>query len=282
MRQPSNMNTESVGDDAIYDDSASNGAMNSAIYTGWVRHRRFNPVRHEFCYKLFMLSLDLDELAELDAMGWWFKRESRFWFASFRDGDYLPSSSTGHHGSSVLKDRVLDFVAKELGFRPTGVVKMLAQVRYFGYVKNPLCTFFCFDQNGDSPVAVVAEVHNTPWGERHAYALDARAQPSAKQAFEFEKRFHVSPFNPVDMQYRWQSVAPGERAFIHLENWRNGAQVMDATMQLNHKPFNAKNLFREIIAFPVVTVKIISAIYWQALKLWIKRAPFYSHSKPLS
>lgn len=254
---------------------------NSGIYSGWVQHRRFTPVEHSFRYRLFMLCLDLDEESLLDSFGWWFKRGVRFWCVSFREGDYLPLHKQRQNAGSdlpALKQRVLDFIEHELGFRPNGSVKMLAQFRYFGYVKNPLCTFFCFDSDSETPVAIVAEVHNTPWGERHAYALDVRDQPSVNQAVAFEKQFHVSPFNPIDMQYRWRSTAPNDSVSIHLENWRQGEQVMDATIALSKEPFTARNLLTKVIAFPVVTVKIISAIYWQALKLWVKRAPFYPYS----
>lgn len=258
----------------------SNPLVNSCLYTGWVRHRRFSPVKHEFQYQLFMLCLDLDDIESIDLLPWWIKRESKFWWVSFCEGDYLPlGNKSGSPDSQInLKNRVLNYVEETIGLRPKGSVKMLAQCRYFGYIKNPLCTFYCYDETGSAPVAIVAEVHNTPWGERYAYVLDARTQPPDKQCFEFDKRFHVSPFNPIAMQYRWRSTAPSESLLIHLENWQDGVEIMDATLNLSKVPLTAKNLLSKVIAFPLVTVKIISAIYWQALKLWIKRAPFYSHT----
>lgn len=257
------------------------GELSSAIYQGTVRHRRFSPKKHEFSYQVFMMYLDIKELDKVLSF-------SPFWSASrwaparFKRDDfhlnkkYLDNPNT--ESLPNIDDSIRDTVEQETGTRPSGPIRMLVNLRYWGYSINPLSTYYCFDTSGEKIVAIVAEVHNTPWNERHAYVL-SEGDFNKKQLCRFQKKFHVSPFNPIDMSYRWQSTTPTNILSIHLENWQKNSKIMDATLTLKYQPINAKNMNAILIRFPWMTVKVVMAIYWQALKLWLKGVPTFNHTK---
>ena len=244
-------------------------ALASGIYRGWVRHRRYTPAQNNFKYRVYMMYLDLDELEKVFSM-------SPLWSLSgwapalFRRSDF--------HGDPAipLKESVHKTVFEKTGERIKGPVRMLANLRYFGYNTNPLCTYYCFDEQGESLRYIVAEVTNTPWGERHAYVLPCAGQEK-KQNFCFDKRFHVSPFNELNMEYHWRSCTPGKNLLLHIENWREGKCIMDASMVLQRQSLSAHSLNRIVVHFPFMTVKVIAAIYWQAVKLFLKKVPYVHH-----
>lgn len=167
---------------------------------------------------------------------------------------------------------------QKTGKRPAGPIRMLVNLRYWGFNMNPLSTYYCFDESGENLVSILAEVHNTPWNERHAYVLTSE-NFSKKQKVNFEKEFHVSPFNPIDMQYQRFSTTPQETLAIHLENWQNEQKIMDATMTMVREPLTASSMNSMLIRFPWMTVKVVASIYWQAIKLWAKGIPVFNHSK---
>lgn len=247
--------------------------MNSAIYTGWVRHRRHAPAAHAFRYRLFMLYIDLKELPGLFDRFWlWSARRPAL--AWFRRRDYLD----GESGFS-LDGSVRALVRREKGIELRGPIRLLTHMRYFGHCFNPVSFYYCFDEQDRRIEAVVAEITNTPWGERHAYVLPVTSEASRGGAlrFRFDKTFHVSPFMPMDMSYDWRMGAPGAHLGIHMENWRDGARTFDATLNLERKPITSASLARALLRFPLMTVQVVAAIHWQALRLWIKRAPFFTH-----
>ncbi len=236
--------------------------LNSAIYTGVVRHRRYQPQTHAFSYGLYMLALDLDELAELEQGSRWFARE-RFAPLSFRRRDYLGDEQT------PLKQAVLAKVT-ELGGNAHSLerVVMLGQVRCFGLYFSPVNLFFCYRDN--QARYVLAEVHNTPWNERHCYLVDLE-HPKAT-----DKVFHVSPFMGMNMQYHWRISPPAKRALVHIEN-RNPELLFDATLVLRRHTFDELALKTVLRQWPVMTLTVVRGIYWQALKLFLKRIPYHSH-----
>jgi hypothetical protein len=176
---------------------------------------------------------------------------------------------------------VRDLVEARTGRRPGGSIRLLTHLRYFGYCMNPVSFFYCCEPGESEPRTIVAEVHNTPWNERHCYVLDAEANlgSARRQRYRFRKDFHVSPFMPMDHEYDWRFSAPGERLAVHMINRREGRIVFDATMGLRRRPITAANLARVLARHPFMTGKVISAIYWQALRLWMKRLPFHPHPK---
>jgi len=254
----------------------SNGFA-SAIYTGKIRHRRFSPKAHAFEYRVFMMYLDTRELDDILALSpFW---STRKWApASFVRNDFHISNNCadGIQKSQSVDEAVRATVLARTGLNITGPIRMLANLRYWGFNMNPLSTYYCFDDSGNHLLAILAEVHNTPWNERHSYVLTGE-DFSKKQQVVFNKQFHVSPFNPIAMDYRWHSTTPAQTLAIHLENWQQDKKIMDATLTLEREPITATSLNNILIRFPWMTVKVIAAIYWQALKLWCKGIPLFNH-----
>jgi DUF1365 family protein len=248
--------------------------MRSCLYAGWVRHRRFAPVEHAFKNRIFLPMLDLGELEEVFE-GRWLWSTRRPALAWFRRKDYLGDPSV------PLDTAVRDLVEQRTGTRPEGPISVLAHPRYFGYVFNPVSFYYCYPPGGDQLETIVAEITNTPWKERHAYVLSAReaAGSPPKLRFRFAKNFHVSPFMPMDHDYDWTFTPPGQNHVVHMENLAGGDRVFDATMRLERRPLTGPELARALVAYPLMTTKVTLAIYWNALRLRLKRAPFHDHPK---
>jgi DUF1365 family protein len=246
--------------------------MNSCIYKGWVRHRRMAPTRNSFRYRLFMLYVDLAELPALfdGTPGWSARRPALAWF---RRADYLGPVAIS------LDEAVRRLVEARTGRRPDGPIRLLTHLRYFGYCMNPVSFYYCFDSAGERLETIVAEITNTPWGERHQYVLPAASQPSALKRFELDKRFHVSPFMPMEMQYHWSFNAPSGRIVVHMQNFLEQRFMFDATLTLRREPISTGALLRALLSFPLITLKVVTAIHYQALRLLLKRTPFYAHPK---
>ncbi len=250
--------------------------MHSSLYKGWVRHRRRSPAGNSFRYRLFMVYLDLAELPGLFDRSWLWsaRRPAPAWF---RRKDYLGPADRPLH------EAVRDRVEAETGTRPDGPVRVLTHLRYYGYCMNPVTFYYCFDREGERVRFIVAEINNTPWDERHAYVLDARSARAegCVRRWQFGKSFHVSPFLPMDMDYDWRFNEPSQSLKVHMENWKDGERVFDATLELAREPITATSLRRVLLAYPFMTIKVVALIYWQALLLWLKRTPFFTHPDKL-
>ncbi len=247
--------------------------MNSALYRGWVRHRRMRPVDHEFRYRLFMAYIDLSELDRVFA-GRWFWSCRRFALAWFRRRDHFGDPNT------PLDTAVRELVDTRTGRRPTGPIRLLTHLRHFGYCFNPISIYYCFDDSGERVETLVAEVTNTPWGERHCYVLDAAEDTGAQpehQRHRFAKAFHVSPFMDMDMTYEWRSTSPSEDLMVHMANHDAHGRVFDATLLLDREAITGAALARALLIHPLMTLKVILAIHWEAAKLWLKRLPVIDH-----
>jgi hypothetical protein len=249
--------------------------MESALYHGTVRHRRFAPRGHRLSYPLFMVYVDLDELGVAFA-------GSRLASAARPAPLWLRRRDHFGDPSRPWAGEVRAAAAERLGRAFDGPVRLLTHPRTLGLRMNPVSFFYLFDRGGALD-AVLAEVTNTPWDERHLYAVDARRDggEAAAAAIDarFAKRFHVSPFLPMDLEYRWRLTAPGERLLVHMENRRGGRKLFDATLRLERRPLDPANLRRSVLAHPAMTLKVLTWIYLHALVLKLKGIPFHPHPK---
>ncbi|WP_043315975.1 DUF1365 domain-containing protein [Microbulbifer sp. HZ11] len=242
--------------------------MRSGIYSGWIQHRRFSPRSHSFRYRGFMVYAFLDEIPEILAQSWAWSASSCS-PARFCREDFYGDPSVS------LDQAVRDRVESALGKRPAGPIAFLANWRYFGYNMNPISIYYCFDSSGEQVETLLVDVHNTPWQERHGYVLPVNR--GRVQRAIFDKALHVSPFMPFEQTYHWRSTTPGNRLTVSICLEQAGERVFDACMSLQREEINSKVLARKLIRYPLFTVKVIAAIYWEAFRLLLKRVPLYSH-----
>ncbi len=246
--------------------------MNSCIYKGQVNHRRFKPRAHEFTYSLFMMYVDLEELPNLFS-------NNRYWqvekagLASFYRKDHY-----GDAGQD-LSTMIHDIVYKHTGDVVNGPIRLLTHFRYLGHVFNPISVYYCYDHTDTHLTHVVAEVTNTPWKEQHCYVLSGEIQQDRFIAHAQRKEFHVSPFMNMDMNYQWNIQIPSEQLKLKIENISDNDKLFDASMSLKRIELNNKNLISTLVNYPFMTLKVVSAIHIQALKLWLKGIDYVPHPK---
>jgi len=241
----------------------------SAVYEGWVAHRRSGAVPHSFRYRIFMPLLDLDELPEVLAPIplWSAERPAP---ARFRETDYLPG------GEGALADRARELVLSRLGRRPGGSVQLLANPRYLGVGFNPVSFLFLHRDDGALD-SVIAEVANTPWGERTTYVLDGERSSGERLTASFRKRMHVSPFQPMDQTYEISVTPPGDGLGVVIRNLEDGGEALVASMSLRRRELSRARMLRLLIAYPPMTVATLVRIYWNALRLRTRGAPYHPH-----
>ncbi|MDP9132952.1 MAG: DUF1365 domain-containing protein [Nitrospirota bacterium] len=249
--------------------------MKSCIYEGTVRHRRSAPVHHAFRYSIFMMYLDLAELPDLFRGRW-------LWSPHIPNVAWLKQSDHLGDPQIPLDRNVRDLVEAKTGHRPAGPIRLLTHLRYFGYGFNPVSFYFCFDISDRLVETIVAEVTNTPWGEQHCYVLGESLNEGIgrRHRYRFAKQFHVSPFIGMDVDYDWRFSSPAGQLAMHMENLRNGTCFFDVTTVLRRQEITGASLARVLVQYPLMTLRVIGAIHWQALRLWLKRCPVFSHPKP--
>jgi DUF1365 family protein len=217
--------------------------------------------------------LDLAELPDLfDLHPLW--SYERFNIASFRRRDHFGDAAI------PLDQAVRDLVEERLGSRPRGPIRLLTHLRYFGHCFNPASFYYCYDPAQNEVETIVVEIHNTPWGERHCYVLGAEENAHPVKYWRrhrLAKIFHVSPFIGMDIEYDWRFRIPNDSLRVHMIDYQGGKKLFDASLALNRKEITPGALTRVLIQYPLLTGKVITMIYWQALRLIFKRTPFYDH-----
>ena len=267
--------------------------MRSAVYEGWISHRRHEVIEHGFLYRLALPLVDLDELDEVCALHplWSARGPNAAWI---RPGDFLgPAPSVLHPLRSLARsaprgtpsrqrtvgewaDGVRDLVAERLGTRPGGSVALLASPRTWGWSANPLAAYYCRDGDG-ALAAVVLEVTNTPWHERHHYVVGGAGE------HDLTKAMHVSPFFGMDHAYRLRVNDPAETLTLRIDNHPVGVEgtakgpAFEASLALRRRPMSRTALGRVLWRFPLQPQRVSAGIYAHAAALAIKGARFHPH-----
>ena len=248
--------------------------MKSAIFSGQVSHSRKAPSAHAFRYRIFMMYLDLDETDTVFRGRWlWSTRAPAL--ARFDRRNHLGDPR------EPLAESVRSLVQERTGVRPKGPIRLLTHLSYFGYCFNPISLYYCFDEHDTRVQTVVAEVTNTPWGERRHYVLadNMNVGNDAARRFRTNKELHVSPFMDMNMRYDWLLTEPGEDLVLRIGASTRGQSLFGATMILKRVEINAASLAKVLIFYPFITAKVTIGIHWQALRLWLKGTPVQAHPK---
>ena len=240
--------------------------------TGWVGHRRTQPSEHSFRQSLAMVWIDPDVPEELFGVHplWSHRRPAP---GRFRASDYGDGSGRG------LGEQARDRLAQSLGHRPRGPIRMLTQPRLWGWLFNPVTVYVAWDDPSGDPVGAVAEVTNTPWKERHHYAVGLDSGVDGSRA-RFDKRLHVSPFLDENQHYELAVAACSDRVTVDLDVIAPSGSVLIAThLDLELRPADRANLTRVLFRHPASTHRVSLGIHANAARLWAKRVPFVPHPR---
>jgi DUF1365 family protein len=251
----------------------------SAVYEGWVRHRRFEPVEHSFRYRFFLTYLDLAELpGVLDPYPLYSARRRAP--ARFRRADYMGDPAR------PLDECARDTVEAATGARPAGPIRLLSGLRYLGHSFNPVSFYYCFDPDGLRVEAVIADVENIPWGQRHAYVLERGDRVGPVLADELDKNLHVSPLMGMDQTYGFRASEPGERLQVHIESrpaegatapGDRPAKTFDATLDLRRRELSPRLMAGLLARYPAMSLQVVAKIYAQSARLKLKGARYFPH-----
>lgn len=245
----------------------------SAIYEGTLRHRRLRPVEHRFAYPVWMLLLDLDELpGALDAHPLFSARRPAP--VRFRAEDHLAGDA-----ELPLAERARKLVRERTERHPAGPVRLLTSPRFLGFGYNPVSFFYLYSADAETVEAVIAEVTNTPWGDRHAYVLPSSGAGGPITG-TLEKRMHVSPFMPLDQSYEWRAGIPGEDVRIRIANRDRGEKVFEADLAMRRRPLERAGMNRVLLRHLPQVPATVARIYANALRLRRKGLPVHPRPRP--
>jgi DUF1365 family protein len=238
----------------------------AALYLGRVMHARMRPVHHRFAYRVMSLLIDLDRLDEADRQSRLFgvNRASVF---SFHECDHgkRDGASLSSHVRGLAEQRDIDLSG--------GRILLLCYPRLFGYVFNPLSIYFCYGSNGNLAL-LIYEVRNT-FGEIHSYILpveDAAAGGAIRQCQA--KEFYVSPFMEMHTKYRFSIAPPDQQVTVRIVQTDQHGAIFTAAFSGQRRPLTSRSLLATLVTLPLLTFKVVAAIHWEAIRLWLKNVPY--------
>lgn len=235
--------------------------LNSSIYTGWVMHSRRRPRTHTFRYRVWWMLVDLDELSKADSSLILFSH-NRFNLFSLHDRDY-------GHGQGTLRAYVEERLRDARLAHAAAHIELLTMPRFCGYAFNPLSIYFCHDGTG-RVAAVIYEVHNT-FGERHSYVIEATGSRSGTLSQSIKKAFYVSPFLDMDLSYRFRVRPPSDDVAVRIAGLEaTNAPIIRTALYGKRMRLTSASLLRRCISHPLLALKVIGAIHWEALKMFRK------------
>jgi DUF1365 family protein len=258
--------------------------MNSCLYECEVMHARFEPRAHRFSYRIFLFALDLEEIPTLARRIGLFSA-GRPNLYSFRDRDYLPLGERQHLPAASaslaprdadLKKRVESYAAANGVDLSGGRVLLVTLPRVLGYLFNPVSFYFCFDRSG-APAAAIAEVTNT-FREMKPFFLRPDHSDAARGVFHLRvpKHFYVSPFSDVDVAFDFHLRLPGDRLAVRIDDYTGERRTLTSTLAGGRRELTSSRLAWFTLKYPALTLRVITLIHWHALRLWLKRVPWFA------
>lgn len=244
--------------------------MKSCLFVGDIEHRRFAPVKHEFTYSVCYYYLDVEEIPKIFRVPFLFSYNFPG-LLSFWRKNYLKGRS------GTIREVVASIIKEKTGNDFDGPIRMLTNISYFGYCFNPVTFYYCYDRE-ENLKYILSNVTNTPWGENHIDFLTFKG--GDKDLFSLPKSFHVSPFMPMEIDYKWVFNIPQNDIYVLMQNRHSGTDplVFDSTLKLKRKELNFQNVLTYFLRFPFVTFKTSLAIYYHAgILYFLKKIPFYTH-----
>ena len=218
-----------------------------------------------------MLFIDLDHIATAFKSNiFWSYNKSNI--GSFDDENYYTRNN------KEVKKSVVLLIKNKIGAKVDGKIYLLTNGKYFGYCFNPVSFYYCFNKS-KKLIAIVSHITNTPWSEKYAYVHECKNFKGGTKTFNFDKKFHVSPFMPMDIKYKWKFTEPKDFLYVSMDSFEKNNFMFNATLRLTKKAWTPWALNKILLMFPPTTIRTILTIYWNAFLLLLKRIPFYSHPK---
>lgn len=260
--------------------------MRTRLFECRVLHDRFTPRRHRFLYRVFMLAIDLDEL-DLVTRSSRLLRVNRRGLFSFRESDFLqthqpvhnpsentPESALEASESDSLKKRVSDFLLARGVSEPAKRIELIAMPRVAGHLFNPVSFYFCYDAE-DRPLAAIAEVTNT-FGEMKPFLLDHDCWEGGAFRLRVPKHFYVSPFSDVDVEFDFKLRPVGDKLALQIDDHANDQRTLMSVLTGEARPLRDATLLWFSVKYPLLTLKVVAAIHWQAFLLYLKKVPWFA------
>lgn len=249
--------------------------MNSCLYKALVMHNRLEPKPHRFHYNVFMFYIDLDEIDTISKSLWMLSR-NRFNFFSFRDSEHLQLPIENPDKSKNVKQHIINYLQQNNITIGKGRIMLLTNLNVLGYNFNPVSFYYCYDET-HTPLCVVVEITNT-FKEMKLFLLSPKEFVSGTFKLNTTKHFYVSPFIDHDVNFDFNLAVPDEKLNIRIDDYKEDKRIFISTLTGIRKPLNDLNLLLFSIRFPFITLKIITLIHWNAIKLWLKKIPYHKKS----